>query len=577
MANQSFSRPKVRPWLENYPDGVPTTLEYPTQPLWWLLQTAADEFPDRIACNYYDQTLTYKELFDSARRIAAHLRQTGVQPGDRVGVLLPNVPEYYTALYGIWMAGAVTVSLSPLMVAEEIDRLLGATQCETVITLDLFVPNVVPGENRPKHIVETTLQGRLPFWQRIGYAAKRFLKIGFMGTPANVSKSDLTTVVEQETDFEPISSSPETPAYLLSTGGTTGFPKVVCLSHGNLMANAWQLLHWMGNRRGTERILAVLPFFHSYGLTTTITTGVALAATMELHHRFETQRVLQLIVEKEPTIFPAVPAMLVALNKLMRTTGMNKKTLRHCMSGGAALDPNVAREFAEHTGATVVEGYGLSETSPVTHLGPIDGTAKERSIGLPLPDTDALIVDAETGTQVVPQGEVGELIIHAPQVMLGYWKNPQATSQTIRDGWLFTGDLAVQDNDGFFQIVDRKKDLIITSGFNVYPSDVEQVLRQHPQVEDAAVVGEPDEDRGEVVKAVLHLRPNAEFDRHEFDLYCKQHLGSHKRPRIVEVVTDGLPRNFLGKVLRRKVRKEDTTTRPPTTETTTTQEEQVEA
>jgi long-chain acyl-CoA synthetase len=243
----------------------------------------------------------------------------------------------------------------------------------------------------------------------------------------------------------------------------------------------------------------------------------------------------------------------VALNAELRTRQLKFRTLRYCISGGAPLDLKVAEEFAEHTGATVVEGYGLSEASPVTHVGPLEGSARPGTIGLPLPDTIARIVDSDSG-EALPPGEVGELIINGPQVMLGYWRDPEATARTIRDGWLFTGDLAVQDADGFFKIVDRKKDLIITSGFNVYPSDVEEVLRRAPEVDDVAVVGVPDLQRGEIVKAVVVPKRGRRFCRRAFDAYCEEHLAKHKRPRLVEVSDVDLPRNFLGKVFRRKLR-----------------------
>jgi long-chain acyl-CoA synthetase len=279
-----------------------------------------------------------------------------------------------------------------------------------------------------------------------------------------------------------------------------------------------------------------------------------MAATLVMHHRFVPKIVLRLIEEHQPSIFPAVPAMLAALNPLLRANPVEFRNLRYCISGGAPLDQTTAEEFARYSGATVVEGFGLSEAGPVTHVGPLDGTARAGSIGLPLPSTEARIVDAETGEQLVAEGEVGELIIRGPQVMLGYWNNPAATSQAIRDGWLFTGDLATCDADGFFRIVDRKKDLIITSGFNVYPSDVEEVLRRFPGVKDVAVVGVPHAERGELVKALVVLNPGSGWDPQAFQNFACEHLAKHKRPLEVEVVDGDLPRNFLGKVLRRHLR-----------------------
>jgi long-chain acyl-CoA synthetase len=328
----------------------------------------------------------------------------------------------------------------------------------------------------------------------------------------------------------------------------------VTLSHGNVLANAWQIYHWCGQRTGRDTLLAVIPFFHSYGLSTCVTTGLAMGATLVMHHRFVPATVLELIEKTKPTVFPAVPAMLKALHQEWLKRPRDLKSLMWVISGGAPLDPAIAEAFANICRGKVVEGYGLSEASPVTHVGPLDGSARMGFIGLPLPDTEARIVDAETGKTEMPTGEVGELIIRGPQVMLGYWNEVEMTSRSLRDGWLFTGDLAIVDEEGYFKIVDRKKDLIITSGFNVYPSDVEEVLRKFPGVADVAVVGVPDPDKGEIVKAVIAVKDASQFRRHQLEHFITEHLAHHKRPKVIELCDGDLPRNFLGKVLRRKLR-----------------------
>jgi len=279
-----------------------------------------------------------------------------------------------------------------------------------------------------------------------------------------------------------------------------------------------------------------------------------MAATLVMHHRFVPRIVLRLIEEHRPTAFPTVPAMLAALNDLLRCKPADLSSLQYCVSGGAPLDSAIADEFATHCRAQIVEGFGLSEAGPVTHTGPLDGSNRPGTIGLPMPDTDARIVDADTGGREMPPGEIGELIVRGPQVMLGYWNDPSATGEVIRGGWLFTGDLGMRDEDGFFRIVDRKKDLIITSGFNVYPTDVEHVLREFAAVRDVAVIGVPDGGRGQLVKAMLVLEDGFAFDQQAFDAFCREHLSKQKRPRIVEIVEGDLPRNFLGKVLRRHLR-----------------------
>ena len=545
-----------RPWLERYPSRVPANLEYPDQPLGWLLEQSAGRFPRRVACRYYAQQLTYDELLSRARRFALVLACKGVQPGDRVGILLPNIPEYLVALFGTWMAGGVVVALSPLMVASEVGRLVQATDCRVVVTLDLLLPLVCRAEQPPRAIFTISLRSRLTQIERLGYVWLRFRRIGLGNVAAPGTRLlDFNTCVDEAHAGAGASKiDVASPAYVLPTGGTTGTPKAVVLSHRNLMANAWQLSSWSHGVPGDETILAVVPFFHSYGLSACAMNGMALGATLVMHHRFRPALVVRLIEQHRPTAFFAVPTMLAALNAQMRDRKKhNFGSLKVCISGGAPLPAQIASEFSEHTGCTVVEGYGLSEASPVTHSGPLDDTAVAGTIGLPLPDTDAQIVD-ESGTRAVPCGQVGELIVRGPQVMLGYWNNRAETERVLRDGWLYTGDLATCDERGVFRIVDRKKDLIITSGFNVYPGDVEAVLRTYPGVQDVAVVGEPDEFAGEVVKAIVVMEPGKKLNRRDFDAFSRRSLAAHKRPIVVEERSDDLPRNFLGKVLRRELR-----------------------
>jgi long-chain acyl-CoA synthetase len=546
-----------RPWLDHYPQRVPANLAYPDQPLPYLLERAVSQFPSRIACRYYSQEVTYEELLSRARRFASVLAREGLKPGDRVGILLPNIPEYLEALFGIWIAGGVVVALSPLMVAPEVERLVKATNCRIVVTLDVLLPLVCGGKQHPPLVLVTSLSSRLTPLARLGYAWIRFRRNGWGG-----GAGPGTRLLDFRESLDAAHEGPGAshidisgPAYILPTGGTTGAPKAVTLSHRNLMANAWQLSHWSYGVPGGETILAVVPFFHSYGLSTCLTNGVALGATLLMHHRFRLASVMRLIEKHRPTAFFAVPAMLSAINIQMR--GMAKRdfsSLKVCVSGGAPLAAATAKEFSERTGCTVVEGYGLSEASPVTHSGPLDGTAVAGTIGLPLPDTDAEIIDEAGGTEPLPCGQIGELIVRGPQVMLGYWNNQAETDRVLGDGWLHTGDLATCDARGFFRIVDRKKDMISTSGFKVYPGDVEAVLRTYPGIHDVAVVGAPDEMAGEIVKAVVVVEPGKKLDRRDFDAFCHCNLSAHQRPKIVETRTDDLPRNFLGKVLRRELR-----------------------
>ena len=551
-----------RPWLDHYPKIVPRTLDYPELYAWGLLERTASRHPDRIACHYYKQTVTYRELSENAHRTASALQKFGVKPGDRVGVLLPNLPEYLSVLNGIWMAGGIAVAMSPLMVAEEIDTFMATTDCKIVISLDMLAPLIVKANYKPAHILFATLGDRLPTWQKLGYAFARLQRLGFWPAPDHPTYHSLEDqVAAGDADFQPVkAASLDTPAYILPTGGTTGAPKAVTLSHRNLIANAWQIYSWGGAYEAREKILTVLPFFHSYGLTSCAMSGVAMAATLVIHHRFVPRIVLRLIEEHQPSIFPAVPAMLAALNEVLRDRPVQFKALRYVVSGGAPLSDEISNEFARYSGSTLVEGYGMSEASPVICTGPLDGTNRSRTIGLPLPDTVVRIVDSDDGQTILSPGEIGELVAQGPQVMLGYWRNPEATAEVIRDGWLYTGDLGTCDEDGFFRVVDRKKDVVITSGFNVYPADVEPVLKDAPGVEDVVIVGQPDAKCGEIVKALVSVRSAADFDRAAFDSFASEHLAKYKCPRIVVVVVGELPKNFLGKVLRRKLRTDSEST-----------------
>ena len=545
-----------RPWLAHYPSIVPQTLQYPDLPAWGILNATAEKYPDRTACHYYRQSVTYRELFESARRTASMLTRFGIKPGDRVGIVLPNLPEYISILNGIWMAGAIPVAMSPLMVAGDMASFMKLTECKVTFCLDLLAPLIKDSE--PEHVFFVTLSDRLPAWQRLGYAFARLQRLGFWPAPDHPSHHSYEDQLKvADATFEPVTvESLDEPAYILPTSGTTSAPKAVTLSHRNLVCNAWQNRHWAGGFEAKEKMLAVLPFFHSYGLTSLAMAGVSIAATLIIHHRFVPRIVLRMIEEHQPTAFLAVPAMLAALNDILKDRPIQFKAMRNVISGGASLDSAIADEFARYSGATIVEGYGMSEASPVICTGPLDGTNRPGTVGLPLPDTDVRIVDAETGENSLPPGEVGELVVKGPQVMIGYWKNPEATAEVVHDGGLHTGDLGAMDEDGYVKIVDRKKDLIITSGFNVYPTDIEAVLRQCPHVEDVAVIGEPDAICGEVVKAVISVKRNGAFDRASFDAFVAEHLAKHKRPRIVEIVEGELPKNFLGKVLRGKLRAE---------------------
>lgn len=543
-------------WLRLYPADVPASLTYPEGPLSDLLENAARSFPTRAGCSLFGRTQTFAELAARARSVARSLANLGAAPGRRVGILLPNIPEYLLALQGTWLTGATALPLSPLMVAEEIERWLEMSDCHILVTLDLLAPlaKEALGHGPLEHIIVTSLADRMPWMRSLVYQFLRVRRNGFWGlrkTPQvhywdellNASAEPLTPVVDPAEDS----------AVIVPTGGTTASPKAVMLTHRNLVYNACQLRAWSRCPDGQEGMLGALPFFHVYGLTVGLLTALAKAATIHLLPRFEAHTALELIEREHVELVPAVPAMLNAFNQKLQRKPRDLSFIRTVMSGASALSADVRAEFEQYGAKLVVEGYGLSEAGPVTHVNPLTIRNRPGTIGVPLPDTEARVVDAETGDQEVPFGEVGELVVRGPQVMKGYFKNPAETARTLRNGWLYTGDLVRRDADGFFTVVDRKRDIIKTSGFLVYPAEVEEVLCRHESVAEAAVIGEPNHDRGEIVKALVVPRRGVRFSVAALESHCREHLSRQKQPSKIEIVAE-LPKNFLGKIQRRKLR-----------------------
>jgi long-chain acyl-CoA synthetase len=541
-------------WLASYPCDMPSTIPYPRAPLTALLETAARRFPDQPACTLYGKPTTFAQLQDQARRLARSLIDLGARRGRHVGLLLPNIPEYLVALQAVWLTGATALQLSPLMVAEEVGHWLQTTGCHVVVTLDLLAPAVIGALERGplEHLVLTSLARRMAMWRGMLYRIERLRRNGYLRLPSDARRHRFDELTRGEPLAAQVAVEPaEDTAVLAPTGGTTASPKAVMLTHRNLLANAMQLRSCCPGDDGEGGILGVLPFFHSYGLTVSLLTSWAKAATMHLHPRFEARAVLALLEEQRPDIVPAVPAMLHALNKVMRGRPHDLSFIHMALSGASALDPEVRRDFESYGVRNLVEGYGLTEASPVTHANPTGERNRPGTIGLPLADTEARLADPETGADAA--GDVGELVVRGPQIMKGYFNNRWATEAALKDGWLYTGDMARRDADGYYSIVDRKRDIIKTSGFLVFPAEVEEVLRAFPGVGEAAVIGAPDAERGEVVLALVTPRDDVKLDTAALEAHCRLHLSKHKRPRRIEVVGE-LPKNFLGKVLRRKLR-----------------------
>lgn len=530
-----------RPWQKNYPQNVRQHLDYPEIPLQALLDRAAQKAPDQVAMVMMQHQFTYAQTYGMANKVANLLVSLGVKKGDRVALYLPNCPQYIFSYFGILKAGAVVASANPLYVEREIEDLINNAGAEVIICADVFYPRVKAiVQNTPlKHVLVSRLMGGA----ELGSEARSFEESA-MAAPATPTG---------------IAVGPRDLACFQYTGGTTGVSKGAILTHGNLVANVYQILEYLGRQNaqpGEETILTVLPLYHSYAMTCCMNFGVAIAAKLVLLPRFDLTQVLEAIRDHKVTSFPGVPTMYVAVNAHPQATEYGINNIRLCNSGAAPLPIEVMTAFEKKTGAAIVEGYGLSETSPVTHVNPIEGKRKPGSVGLPMPDTDVKICDVDDGNKILGIGERGEICLKGPQVFQGYWQMPDETKIALRDGWLYTGDIGYVDDEGYLYIVDRKKDMIIAGGFNIYPRDVEEVLYTHPAVQEACVAGAPDEYRGETVKAYVVRRAGATVSEADLDAFCRQNLAAFKVPRIYEF-RDSLPKSPIGKILRRVLVEEE--------------------
>lgn len=548
-----------KPWFRHWPEGVQRTLEYPEASLQDLLGRTARAFPDRAALIFYGRRMTYEQLDEASGRFAAGLRALGVAKGDRIALHLPNVPHYPIAFFGILKAGAIVVQTNPIYTPRELGHLLKDSGARAIVTLDIFWPTVekVHGAGAVEGAIVGDAGDYLPGLLRLLYPLKKWRDGQAHRIPALPWVSRFTDLLAgPEPPGEVAEVNPRNdvavPQY---TGGTTGTPKGAMLTHHSLVSNALQSAAWLaGGHGGGEVFLSVLPFFHVYGLTVDLLSPISLGATMVLHpNPREVDHILRLIQRWRPSVFPGVPTLYVALNHHPKLKRYDLSSVRVCLSGAAPLPLEVRRQFEANTGGRLVEGYGLSEASPVTHANPLFGLVKDGSVGLPFPDTDARIVDLDTGSRFLGPSEEGELVVRGPQVMKGYWNMPEETARVLRDGWLYTGDIGRMDEDGYFYIVDRKKDLIICSGYNVYPREVEEVLFEHPAVQEAAAIGIPDEYRGETVKAIVVLKAGRRATAEDIQAFCRERLAPYKVPKVVEFAQE-LPKTLVGKVLRRALR-----------------------
>lgn len=555
-ANDKAELLRQRPWLKHYEPEVPYTLAYPVQPLVRFLETAARRFPKNRALIFYDRAVTYRELDEAVNRFANGLIALGVKKGDRVALLLPNSPQMVIAYYGALKAGAVVVSLNPLNNADELAHQLNDAGAETIVALSVFYPlvKIVRPGTPLKRVVITNIKEYFSPTRRAIFSivreAREGHRIDVTGESQTYAFQDL--LARANGDAPNIDIVPDDLALVQYSTGTTDAPKGVMLTHANILANTVQVRHWLTDiDEGDERILGVLPFSHSYGMTTAMNLSILIAGTLILLPTFSTREVLETIKKYRPTMFPGVPTMYVAVNNYPGVRRFGLKSIRACVSGAAPLPVEVQEAFEKLTRGKLVEGYGLTEASPVTHANPIYGQRKTGTIGVPLPDTEAKIVDMRTGEDL-PVGAIGELAVRGPQVMRGYWNRPNETAKVLRDGWLFTGDIARMDEDGYFQIIDRKKDMILAGDFNVYPRDIEEVLYENPKVLEVAVAGVPPDGGDQIVKAYVVLRKGEMATPEEFMEFCRMRLADYAVPRLIEF-RDQLPKTFVGKVFKRKL------------------------
>jgi len=561
-------------WLASYEEGVSAEAKVPDHSVTQNLINSTTTYPnntalifgnvvDKLGDALMDATMSYQQLLDLTRRFALVLQRLGVNKGDRVALYLPNCPQFVIAYYATLMVGGIVVPCNPTYVAREIKHQLSDSGAKIIVTLSLMYPNVkqVRADTPLQHVVVTNIKeyfpGLLKFLFTLAVENKEGHYQDISGDVNTYWFQDLLSSALADPD--PVGVAMDDTAVLMYTGGTTGVSKGAQLSHRNIQANAVQVRAWLPKMvDGQEMILTSLPLYHSYAMTTCMNLGILSGWSLLLIANPRVLiHILKSINKHGPTLYPGVPALYVSLINHPEIDKYNIRSIKACISGAAPLPVEVQQRFQEMTGGRLVEGYGLSEASPVTHANPIYGENRVGTIGLPFPSTEARIVDTETGERDLEPGEVGELVLRGPQVMTGYWQMPTETANALRNGWLYTGDIARMDKNGYFQIVDRKKDMILgAGGFNIYPREVEEVLYEHPKIKEAAAVGVPIREKGERVKAYVVLKAGETATEEEIIQFCRENMAPYKVPRYVEF-RDDLPKTMVGKVLRRVLLEEE--------------------
>ncbi len=542
-----------KPWLKNYDKGVPTVMECPEMNVYKFLDNSADEFGSRTAIWFMKNKISYKKLKDIADRLATALVDLGLKQGQVVAMMIPNFPQFIMSYYGILKAGGIATACSVLHTEHELAYQLNDSGAEIIIAWDNQVDkiNKIKDRTRLRHIIITNVLDYAPMAPRNPpeiAGTMQFLNL-INNTKPNPPEFEI--------------NAKEDPVCLQYTGGTTGLPKGAMLTHYNIVSNCMIVVAWGGDefRRGKETILTNLPLFHIYGQTVCMNLHIYSGSTIALNPDPRDQKSLfEMIKSTNPTMFPGVPTMYMRLLERddLEDYAKDLKSIRICNTGAAPMPPEVQKEFEERTGGKILEGYGLTETSPVTHSNPFIGTRKVGSVGMPIPNTQVRIVDIDDYTKIMPVGESGEIIMKGPQIMKGYWNKPEATANQLKDGWLLTGDIGKMDDDGYFYIVDRKKDMINVSGFKVYPRELEDVLFEHDAVENVAVIGIPNPEipGSEHVKAYIVLKDDYnESDEmtNELREFCRKNVAPYKVPKQIEYRKE-LPETLVGKVLRKDLK-----------------------
>jgi long-chain acyl-CoA synthetase len=554
----------TKPWLDLYPPEIPKTLDYEKIPLQEFLTRAGTKHPDKTAIHFLGKDISYKEFYDSALKFANYLRSIGIEKGDRVAIMLPNCPQNAIAYFGILYCGAVIVQTNPLYTERELKYQMIDSGAKAIIALDILYPRVssIVQETSLEHVIVTGIKDYLPFPKNLIYPFIQKREYGLVVKVEHRGINHLYTEIMKIAKADPIRTTfnfNEDVALLQYTGGTTGPPKGVMLTHKNLISNTTMCQAWLyKSEEGEETVLGILPFFHVYGMTTVLILTVMLSNKMVLLPKFDVDSALKTIDKQKPTIFPGAPTIYIGLLNHPDISKYDLSSIKACLSGSAALPVDVQAKFEKVTGGKLVEGYGLTETSPVSHANFIWARQDDRvkgSVGVPWPDTDSCILGPESNEPLAP-GEIGEIAVKGPQVMRGYWNKPEDTERTFRDGWFLTGDLGYMDKEGYFYIVDRKKDMIIAGGFNIYPREIEEILYEHEAILECVVAGIPDPYRGETVKAYIVLKEGASITEEDLDKYCRAELAAFKVPRAYEFRKE-LPKTAVGKILRRTLIEEE--------------------